>query len=113
MACFPTPHPAIRAPRFFVAEDIPVAISLEKGKGIVGRLKVLSSTGGRAAFNATVASGSFVEVSIRARMGEVVVLAEMLKASASGGKWQQPFRFVALSEEDHEGLRRILSALRA
>ena len=55
--------------------------------------------------------GDFVEVAFQTRSGNIHGMAEMLNPVRSApGKVFQPFRFVAMGDEDHQTLRMALEA---
>ncbi len=108
MAHFPQPHPQRRASRVHVAS--PLTITVDGSKGLKGTLVSLSITGGCAQLAGRLNEGSLVEVAIESRFGPVTGLAEMLQPRLKGSSVFQPFRFVALADDDHRCLRRLLSA---
>lgn len=111
MATFPQPHPAVRAPRYAVSEEISVTIQCDQHHPISGRLAVVSVTGGRAVLRTALAAGSFVELRLTTRFGPISALAEMMPPRPAGANWQQAFRFVAIPEDDAGALRRALQSL--
>jgi hypothetical protein len=78
-------------------------------RGIVrGNLHVVSSTGGRAQMSKPVKAGTLVELRIGTGDGTIRGIAELLPGNQIVSGWLQPFRFVALGDEDYEKLRQIL-----
>ncbi len=51
-------------------------------------------------------AGDFVEVAFETASGAVQGMAEMLTSNQATSGWKQAFRFVALSDNDHQNLRR-------
>lgn len=82
------------------------AIRLEDGRRTKAKLQSISTTGGLLQVAASLAQGDFVEVAFETRSGPVQGMAELLSPTrkASGGVLQ-PFRFVALEDDDHRRLR--------
>ena len=56
-------------------------------------------------------AGDFVEIAFHSRSGPILGMAEMLKPTAKlQSACLQPFRFVALGDEDHRKLRMALDS---
>ena len=110
MAHFPQPHPQRRASRVRIADVTPLTITADGSKGLKGTLVSLSITGGCAQLPGRLNEGALVEVAIQSRFGAVTGLAEMLRPHQKGASLMQPFRFVALADDDHRCLRRLLSS---
>ncbi len=106
MAYFPRPHPSQRAPRHRVGS--PTAVLFVHGNGLQnsGRLFEVSQTGGSADMDLLLPPSTLVSLTIRSGNGPIAAIAEMLPGV--GGN-RQPFRFIALDEEDGEDLKRLLS----
>ena len=111
MAHFPQPHPSQRAARKRASDDLSVRIVLEHGKRVEGKLQTISSTGGCVRLRAPVQRHAPAELSIGTKFGEVRAIAEMLTARRVNGQHAQGFRFVALSENDYNRLKRTLDRL--
>jgi hypothetical protein len=77
------------------------------GRRSKGKLQTVSVTGGMMALLNPLTEGDFVEIAFQTPAGIVQGMAEMLMARRlfSMG-YQQPFRFVALGDNDHQNLRR-------
>jgi hypothetical protein len=84
-------------------------VKLGEGVRAQARLVVVSSTGGLLQLAKAIAGGDFVEVTFQTPDGNVQGMAEMLDPvrSASGSVFQ-PFRFVALGDDDHQVLDRMI-----
>ena len=116
MAQFPQPHSQVRAARVLMTKPIPAAIKLEQSGTVHGVVETLSETGGRLRLPTLLETGSLVEVAVRVNYSPVRAVAEMLAPlSVKRGHrgCVQPFRFIALGDEDHQGLCRVLEQLKA
>jgi len=114
MAQFPQPQPRVRAARVRLLKPAPAAIQEESGT-VHGVLETLSETGGSLRLPASLQAGSLVEVAVRVNYCPVQGIAEMLPPLSvrAGGRYcVQPFQFIALGDEDHQGLCRALKQLR-
>jgi hypothetical protein len=76
------------------------------GRRSKGKLQTVSVTGGMMALLNPLSEGDFVEIAFQTPSGIVQGMAEMLMARRlfSMG-YQQPFRFVAIEDDDHRRLR--------
>jgi hypothetical protein len=106
MTYFPQPHPSRRAPRVQLGDSVLAAIRLEDGRRTKGKLQTISATGGLLRLAQSLGQGDFVEVAFQTQAGPVHGMAEVLSP------WRkmtdsvlQPFRFVALEDDDHRRLR--------
>ncbi|MFY9742622.1 MAG: PilZ domain-containing protein [Candidatus Sulfotelmatobacter sp.] len=106
MTHFPQAHTSRRAARVQLGDSVPAAIRLEDGRRTKAKLQSISITGGLLQLPASLGQGDFVEVAFQTQSGPVRGMAELLTATrkASGGVLQ-PFRFVALDDDDHRRLR--------
>jgi hypothetical protein len=77
------------------------------GRRSKGKLQTVSVTGGMMALLNPLEQGDFVEIAFQTPAGIVQGMAEMLMARRlfTAG-YEQPFRFVALGDIDHQNLRR-------
>jgi hypothetical protein len=101
-----------------MSKPIPAAIKMEQCGTVHGVVEALSETGGRLRLPMLLETGSLVELAVRVNYSPVRAVAEMLapvavKSGHGHRACVQPFRFVALEDEDHRGLCRILTGLRA
>jgi len=106
MTHFPQPHPSRRAARVQLGDSVLAAIRLEDGRRTKAKLQSISITGGLLELSHSLGQGDFVEVAFQTQAGPVHGMAEVLGPSqkmASGVL--QPFRFVALEDDDHRRLR--------
>jgi len=77
-----------------------------------GDLHVVSATGGRARTPKPVTPGSVVELSMGTPAGPVRGIVEILKARQMIHGWVQPFKFLALADEDFERLTQVIKDLK-
>ena len=112
MTYFPQPHPANRERRLKIGGSVVVAIRSRGSQPVRAKLHELSTTGGLLLLSKAFEQGDFEEVAFPTSKGTVHGMAELLAArceSTSG--CLQPFRFVALHDEDHTRLRMALASL--
>jgi hypothetical protein len=106
MTHFPQPHPSRRAARVQLGDSVLAAIRLEDGRRTKAKLQTISATGGLLRLTESLAQGDFVEVAFQTQAGPVHGMAEVLspmRKTLDGVL--QPFRFVAIEDEDHRRLR--------
>jgi hypothetical protein len=109
MTHFPHPHPSRRAARVQLGDSVLAAIRLEDGRRAKAKLQTISVTGGLLRLAQSLAEGNFVEVAFQTQAGPVHGMAEVLtpmRKTLDGVL--QPFRFVALEDDDHRRLRTTL-----
>jgi hypothetical protein len=109
MTHFPQPHPSRRAARIQLGDTVLAAIRLEDGRRAKAQLQTISVTGGLLHLAQSIAQGDFVEVAFQTQAGPVHGMAEVLspmRKTIDGVL--QPFRFVALEDDDHRRLRMTL-----
>jgi hypothetical protein len=106
MTHFPQAHPQRRPPRIHLGGSVPALVMLEDGQRAKAKLQTISVTGGLLRLARALSQGDFVEVAFHIQGGAVRGMAEMLSPvrAASQGSLQ-PFRFVALGDDDHRTLR--------
>ena len=111
MTHFPQPHPTRRATRVQLGGTVPAAIRLDDGQRMRGKLQTISTTGGLLNLGQPLSDGDFVEIAFQTRSGPVQGMAEMLSPLNKFTKGcLQPFRFIALGDEDHRKLRMALDS---
>jgi PilZ domain-containing protein len=112
MTHFPQPHPQRRAPRVQLGGSVSAMVMLEDGQHARGKLQTVSVTGGMLRLAKSLDQGDFVEVAFQTQSGPVQGMAEMLNPtrSASDGVLQ-PFRFIALGDDDHRTLRMVVDSV--
>ena len=97
----PQAHAQRRAQRVRFEEATPVVLRSADGRRCSGQLHVISVTGGLLCIRQPLQRGSVVKLMFLAKTGSVLGSAEMLSPVA----WdRQPFRFVALHEDDQSRL---------
>ena len=101
MPFVPQVHAQRRAERVRFEEATPVVLRYPDGRRCNGQLQVISVTGGLLSMRQPLQRGSLVKLMFLAKTGSVLGSAEMLSPVA----WdRQPFRFVALHEQDQSRL---------
>jgi hypothetical protein len=112
MTHFPQPHPQRRATRVHLGGSIPALVMLEDGQRAKGKLQTISITGGLLRMAKALEQGDFVEVAFQTQSGPVRGMAEMLSPmrTAMDGALQ-PFRFIALGDDDHRNLRMVVDSV--
>ena len=105
MTHFPQPHPSRRAARVRLGDSVLAAIRLEDGRRTKAKLQTISVTGGLLQMSHCLGQGDFVEVAFQTQSGPVHGMAEVLSPMQMPGGVLQPFRFVALEDDDHRRLR--------
>jgi hypothetical protein len=110
MTHFPQPNANQRAPRIQLNGSVGAAIHVEGGQRERAKLQTISITGGLLQLQQALAAGDFVEIAFHTQEGAVHGMAEMLPPMR---KFQsaclQPFRFIALGDDDHRRLRMALT----
>jgi hypothetical protein len=111
MSHFPQSDANRRAPRVNLNGTVSAAIQAEGGQRARAKLQSLSITGGLLQMTHELSTGDFVEIAFHTRSGPIHAMAEMLQPTH---KYQsaclQPFRFVALGDDDHRKLRMALDS---
>jgi hypothetical protein len=89
----------------------PAVVKLTDGIRTKGKLQVVSVTGGLLQLTKAIDDGDFVEVAFQTHSGNVQGMAEMLSpVRTAPGSVFQPFRFVALGDDDHRMLHSMIEA---
>jgi hypothetical protein len=106
MTHFPQPHPSRRAARVQLGASVLAAIRLEDGRRTKAKLQTISTTGGLLQLSSALGNGAFVELAFQTQSGPVHGMAEVLSPlrKTTAGVLQ-PFRFIALEDDDHRRLR--------
>jgi PilZ domain len=105
---FPQSNSQRRAPRVKFGDPLSATVLLQDGQRANGALQTISVTGGLLRLAQALSQGDFVEVSFQTQSGQVQGLAEMLTpVRRLQDATVQPFRFVALADNDHRVLRMI------
>jgi hypothetical protein len=83
----------------------------EGGQRARARLQSISINGGLLQLQQQLSIGDFVEIAFHTRTGAIHGMAEMLRPMRnSASPIQQPFRFIALADDDHRKLRLALDS---
>jgi len=102
MNTLPQSHHYHRPPRVRPTEFTPAVLRVEDGSCTSGELEMFSLTGGLLSLPKLLDQGSRTKLMFLTQTGPVLGVAEMLRPVS----WnEQPFRFVALHENDHRRLR--------
>ncbi len=108
---FPQAHPERRARRVQLAPLVSASVHRDDGQRTKGKLHTVSTTGGVLQLASALAQGDFVEIAFQTQAGMVQGLAEMLNPrNQSHHGVLQPFRFVALGDDDNRALRMTVHA---
>jgi hypothetical protein len=112
MAHYPQCNPLHRATRLQLATT---SAQVKSGNGNCSnaRLHIVSITGGLLQLTRALAEGDFVELAFPTKSGDIHGMAEMLNPVPSApGSVFQPFRFVALGDDDHRILNTLIESAR-
>ncbi len=110
MTHYPQCNPTHRATRIQL-QTTPALIKLSDGQRARAKVQTLSLTGGLLQLQRALSEGDFVEVAIQTQSGNVHGMAEMLNPLRKApGSVIQPFRFVAMGDDDHSTLKRIVDS---
>ncbi len=111
MTHFPQSNANHRAPRVHLNGSVAAAVRSEGGQNARAKLQSISVTGGLLQLQQELSTGDFVEIAFHTRSGSVHGMAEMLQPVR---KFQsaclQPFRFIAIGDDDHRKLRMALDS---
>jgi hypothetical protein len=109
MTHFPQPSANQRSPRIELNGAVGAAIRAESGQQERAKLQSISITGGLLELQKALATGDLVEIAFHTRAGPVHGMAEMLQPTRKfQSAFLQPFRFIALDDDDHRKLRKSL-----
>jgi hypothetical protein len=111
MTHFPQTHSQRRATRVQLSTSIPALVKLEDGHRTKGKLQSVSLTGGCLQMAKALQQGDLVEVAFQIESAPVQGMAEMLSARRAGAGVLQPFRFIALGDEDHSVLSKMVDTV--
>lgn len=111
MTHFPQSDAHRRAPRVQLNGSVSAAIHAESGQRARAKLQAISITGGLLQVQHELSTGDFVEIAFHSRSGPIYAMAEMLQPTRKlPSACLQPFRFVALGDDDHRKLRMALDS---
>src|SRR5271170_7203389 len=109
MTHFPQPNSQHRATRIQLRNSAQALVKLEDGQRAKAKLQIVSVTGGLLQLAKALEAGGFVEVAFQTNSGPVHGMAEMLQPRRTkANAIVQPFRFVALDDDDHKTLRLVV-----
>src|SRR5271157_4458763 len=109
MTHFPQSNVNLRSPRVQLRGSVTAAVMAEGGQRARAKLQSISITGGLLQVQHELSTGDFVELAFHSRSGPIRAMAEMLPpARKLQSACLQPFRFVAIGDEDHRKLRMAL-----
>lgn len=111
MTHFPQPHPTRRATRIQLGGSVPALVMLEDGQRAKGKLQTISITGGMLRVAKALQQGDFVEVAFQTDSGPVRGMAEILAPRSATDGVLQPFRFIAMGDDDHRNLRMVVDSV--
>lgn len=112
MTHFPQPNPQRRATRIQLRDAVPAVVMLEHGLRAKAKLQTVSVTGGLLRLARALGEGDFVELAFQTESGPVHGMAEMLNpARTATTDVLQPFRFIALEDDDHRTLRTVVDTI--
>ena len=86
-------------------------VMMEDGQRAKGKLQTLSVTGGLLRIAKALRQGDFVEIAFQTQGGPVHGMAEMLNPTRATDEVLQPFRFIAMGDDDHRALRVIVDSV--
>ena len=100
-----------RSPRVKLNGSVAAAIMADGGHRARAKLQSISVTGGLLQLARQLSAGDFVEIAFQTRAGAIRGMAEMLQPfKVQERACMQPFRFIALEDEDHRKLRMALDS---
>ncbi|HZR58597.1 MAG TPA: PilZ domain-containing protein [Terriglobales bacterium] len=111
MTHFPHPNPQRRAARIQFGNTIPALVKLEDGQRAKGKLESISLTGGCLHMAKAIHQGDLVEIAFQMQSGPVQGMAEMLSPRKTSQGILQPFRFIALDDNDHHALSKVVDSI--
>jgi hypothetical protein len=111
MTHFPQSNGNERSPRVKLNGSVAAAVMADGGQRAPAKLQTISITGGLLQLRQELSPGDFVEIAFQTQAGAICGMAEMLRPTR---KFQsaclQPFRFIALGDEDDRKLRMALDS---
>ena len=113
MTHYPQPNATNRATRIQLGSEGMALLKSEGGERMKGKLQTVSVTGGLLRLAKALEEGDFVEVAFQTLNGPVHGMAEMLRPVRKAKNkvaCLQPFRFVALGDQDHHKLSMVLDS---
>jgi hypothetical protein len=109
MTHFPLNNSQQRSPRVRLNGSVAAAVMAEGGHKARAKIQSISVTGGLLQLPQELSAGDFVEIAFHTRSGAIRGMAEMLQPTRKfQSACMQPFRFIALDDDDHRKLRMAL-----
>lgn len=109
MSHFPRTNANRRSPRIQLNGSVAAAVLAEGGQRARAKLQSISINGGLLQLQQQLSTGDFVEIAFHTRSGPIHGMAEMLNPTRKfESAYLQPFRFIALGDDDHRKLRMAL-----
>jgi len=106
MTHYPQPNATNRATRIQLGSEGMALLKADGGDRVKAKLQTVSVTGGLLRLAQALEEGDFVEIAFHTLSGPVHGMAEMLRPkSQSADGTLQPFKFIALDDNDHKTLR--------
>jgi len=106
MTHYPRPHATHRATRIQLGSEGMALLKSEGGERMKARIQTVSVTGGLLYLTKALEEGDFVELAFHTLNGPVHGMAEMLRPKSRLAEGiLQPFKFIALDDNDHKTLR--------
>jgi hypothetical protein len=111
MTHFPQANANLRSPRVQLNGSVAAAVLAEGGQRARAKLQSISVNGGLLQLQQELSAGDFVEIAFHTRSGAIHGMAEMLHPTRKLQRaCLQPFRFIALADDDHRKLRMALDS---
>jgi hypothetical protein len=111
MTHFPQANANLRSPRVQLNGSVTAAVLAEGGQRARAKLQSISVNGGLLQLRQELSAGDFVEIAFHTRSGAIHGMAEMLHPTRKlQSACLQPFRFIALADDDHRKLRMALDS---
>ena len=107
MTYLPHSHTYWRSPRVRLADITPAVVRLADGRRQRGKVETISLTGGLLSMPNILDRGARIKLMFLTATGTVLGSAEMLSPVSTT---RQPFRFVALEEDDQRRLRAVVQS---
>jgi PilZ domain len=107
MTHFPQLNRRRRATRIKVSRPVSAIVVQESGQHTNCKLRTVSVTGGLLQVGNPLSQGDFVELAFQLNSSTVHGMAEMLSPIPQADSLLQPFRFIALDDDDHRALERL------
>lgn len=111
MTHFPLTNGNERSPRVKLNGSVAAAVLADGGQRARAKLQTISITGGLLQLQQELSTGDFVEIAFHTQSGAICGMAEMLRPMRKlQSACYQPFRFIALADDDDRKLRMALDS---